>query len=172
MVQNELSKGDSQRLEKVSKAREKESSALSKLSSDKVANELETQLGLPSETIISQKELESQVQELTQTTIEAARNFPRDTALLVNAYDELGENALANTLINTINKADKEVMQGVQKEFTNLIQQENEQSTQSVDEVAQTQQELDEAQILQQSDDNAQMILGDEVNDELKGPRQ
>ena len=89
MVQNELSKGDLQRLDKVSKAREKESSALSKLSSDKVANELETQLGLPSETIISQKELESQVQELTQTTIDAARNFPRDTAMLVNAYDKL-----------------------------------------------------------------------------------
>ena len=88
-VQNELSKGDLQRLDKVSKAREKESSALSKLSSDKVANELETQLGLPSETIISQKELESQVQELTQTTIDAARNFPRDTAMLVNAYDKL-----------------------------------------------------------------------------------
>ena len=166
-VQNELSKGDLQRLDKVSKAREKESSALSKLSSDKVANELETQLGLPSETIISQKELESQVQELTQTTIDAARNFPRDTAMLVNAYDKFGKNALANTLINTIS-ADKEVMQGVQNEFTNLIQQENEQSTQSVDEVAQTQQELDEAQILQQSDDNAQMILGDEVNDGQK----
>lgn len=167
MVQNELLKGDSQRLEKVSKAREKESSALSKLSSDKVANDLETQLGLPSETIISQKELESQVQELTQIIIDTARNFPRDTALLVYAYDELGENALANTLINTIS-VDKEVMQGVQKEFTNLIQQENEQSTQSVDEVAQTQQELDETQILQQSDDNAKMILGDEVNDGQK----
>ena len=166
-VQNELSKGDSQELEKASKAREKESSALSKLSSDKVANELETQLGLPSETIISQKELESQVQELTQIIIDTARNFPRDTALLVYAYDELGENALANTLINTIS-VDKEVMQGVQKEFTNLIQQENEQSTQSVDEVAQTQQELDETQILQQSDDNAKMILGDEVNDGQK----
>ena len=154
MVQNELSKGDLQRLEKVSKAREKESSALSKLSSDKVANDLETQLGLPSETIISQKELESQVQELTQITIDAARNFPRDTALLVYAYDKCGENALANTLINTINKADKKVMQGVQKEFTNLIQQESEQSTQSIDEVIQTQQELDETQILQQGDDN------------------
>lgn len=139
MVQNELSKGDSQRLEKVSKTREKESSALSKLSSDKVANELETQLGLPSETIISQKELESQVQELTQTTIDTARNFPRDTALFIYAYDKFGENALANTLINTIS-ADKEVMQGVQREFENLIQQESEQSTQSVDEVAQTQQ--------------------------------
>lgn len=46
------------------------------------------------------------------------------------------------------------------------------QSTQSVDEVAQTQQELDETQILRQSDDNAQMILGEEVNDGLKGPRQ
>ena len=49
-----------------------------------------------------------------------------------------------------------------------MIQQESEQSTQSVDEVAQTQQELDETQILQQSDDNAQMILGDEVNDGQK----
>ena len=111
---------------KVSKAREKESSALSKLSSDKVANELETQLGLPSETIISQKKLESQVQELTQITIDAARNFPRDTALLVYAYDKFGKNALANTLINTINKADKKVMQSVQREFANLIQQESE----------------------------------------------
>lgn len=37
-------------------------------------------------------------------------------------------------------------MQGVQKEFTNLIQQESEQSTQSIDEVIQTQQELDETQ--------------------------
>ena len=45
-------------------------------------------------------------------------------------------------------------MQGVQKEFTNLIQQESEQSTQSIDEVIQTQQELDETQILQQGDDN------------------
>ena len=45
-------------------------------------------------------------------------------------------------------------MQGVQREFANLIQQENKQSTQSVDEVAQTQQELDETQILQQGDDN------------------
>ncbi len=53
-----------------------------------------------------------------------------------------------------------------------MIQQESEQSTQSVDEVTQTQQELDETQILQQSDNNAQMILGDEVNDGLKGPRQ
>lgn len=110
MVQNELSKGDLQRLEKVSKAREKESSALSKLSSDKVANDLETQLGLPSETIISQKELESQVQELTQITTDTVSNFPRDTALLVYAYDKFGENALANTLINTISKADKRVM--------------------------------------------------------------
>ena len=139
MVQNELSKGDLQRLDKVSKAREKESSALSKLSSDKVANELEIQLGLPSETIISQKELESQVQELTQITIDAARNSPRDTALFIYAYDKFGKNALANTLINTIS-ADKEVMQGVQGEFANLIQQENKQSTQSVDEVIQTQQ--------------------------------
>lgn len=139
-VQNELSKGDSQELEKASKAREKESSALSKLSSDKVANELETQLGLPSETIISQKELESQVQELTQTTIDAARNFPRDTALFIYAYDKFGENALANTLINTINKADKRVVQSVQREFENLIQVEkSNQSNQSVDEVAQTQ---------------------------------
>lgn len=63
-------------------------------------------------------------------------------------------------------------MQGVQREFANLIQQESEQSTQSVDEVAQTQQEIDETQILQQSDDNAQMILGEEVNDGPKGPRQ
>ena len=45
-------------------------------------------------------------------------------------------------------------MQGFQKEFTNLIQQESEQSTQSIDEVIQTQQELDETQILQQGDDN------------------
>lgn len=160
-----------QRLEKVSKAREKESSALSKLSSDKVANELETQLGLPSETIISQKELESQVQELTQITIDTADIAPKASAMLANAYDKCGENALANTLINTIS-ADKEVMQSVQREFENLIQQESEQSTQSVDEVAQTQQELDEAQILQQGDDNAQMILGDEVNVGPKGPRQ
>lgn len=69
-------------------------------------------------------------------------------------YDKCGENALANTLINTISKADKKVMQGVQRKFANLIQQESEQSTQSVDEVAQTQQELDETQILQQGDDN------------------
>ena len=149
----------------------KESSALSKLSSDKVANDLGTQLGLPSETIISQKELESQVQELTQIIIDTARNFPQDTALLVWAYDKSGENALANTLINTIS-ADEKVMQSVQRKFEFLMQIKSEQSTQSVDEVAQTQQELDEAQILQQGDDNAQMILGDEVNVGPKGPRQ
>ena len=170
-----VDESDLKRLEKVSKTREKESSALSKLSSDKVANELETQLGLPSETISETnstiKELESQVQKLTQITIDTARNFPQDTALLVYAYDKCGENALANTLINTIS-ADKEAMQSVQREFENLIQQESEQSTQSVDEVAQTQQELDEAQILQQGDDSTQMILGDEVNDGPKGPRQ
>ena len=123
------------------------------------------------EPIISQKELESQVQELTQITIDTADIAPKASAMLANAYEKCGENALANTLINTIS-ADKEVMQSVQREFENLIQQENEQSTQSVDEVVQTQQELDEAQILQQGDDNAQMILGDEVNDGPKGPRQ
>ena len=117
------------------------------------------------------KELESQVQELTQITIDTADIAPKASAMLANAYDKCGENALANTLINTIS-ADKEVMQSVQREFENLIQQESEQSTQSVDEVAQTQQELDEAQILQQGDDNAQMILGDEVNVGPKGPRQ
>ena len=123
------------------------------------------------EPIISQKELESQVQNLTHIIKDMASNFPEDTALLVWAYDKCGENALANTLINTIS-ADEKVMQSVQREFENLIQQESEQSTQSVDEVAQTQQELDEAQILQQGDDNAQMILGDEVNVGPKGPRQ
>ena len=133
----------------------KESSALSKLSSDKVANELETQLGLPSETIISQKELKSQVQNLTHIIKDMASNFPEDTALLVWAYDKCGENALANTLINTIS-ADEKVMQSVQREFEFLIR---------LDEVKQTQtvEELDEAQLmnlrnLQQCDDNAQII--------------
>lgn len=170
-----VDESDLKRLEKVSKAREKESSALSKLSSDKVANELETQLGLPSETISETnstiKELESQVQELTQITIDTADIAPKASAMLANAYDKCGENALANTLINTIS-ADEKVMQSVQREFENLIQQESEQSTQSVDEVTQTQQELDEAQILQQGDDKAQVILGDEVNVGPKGPRQ
>ena len=133
----------------------KESSALSKLSSDKVANDLETQLGLPSETIISQKELESQVQNLTHIIKDMASNFPEDTALLVWAYDKCGENALANTLINTIS-ADEKAMQSVQREFEFLIR---------LDEVKQTQtvEELDEAQLmnlrnLRQGNDNAQMI--------------
>lgn len=124
-----------------------------------------------SETNSTIKELESQVQELTQITIDTADIAPKASAMVINAYDKCGENALANTLINTIS-ADEKVMQSVQREFENLIQQESEQSTQSVDEVAQTQQELDEAQILQQGDDNAQMILGDEVNVGPKGPRQ
>ena len=106
---------------------------------------------------------------LTQITIDTADIAPKASAMVINAYDKCGENALANTLINTIS-ADKEVMQSVQREFENLIQQESEQSTQSVDEVAQTQQELDEAQILQQGDDNAQMILGDEIG-KIKGPK-
>ena len=109
---------------------------------------------------------------LTQITIDTADIAPKASAMLVNAYDKCGENALANTLINTIS-ADEKVMQSVQRESENLIQQESEQSTQSVDEVTQTQQELqelDEAQILQQGDDNAQMILGDEIG-KIKGPK-
>ena len=117
----------------------------------------------------STKELESQVQELTQITIDTADIAPKASAMLANAYDKCGENALANTLINTIS-ADDKVMQSVQREFENLIQQESEQSTQSVDEVAQTQQELDEAQILQQGEDSTQMILGDEIG-KIKGPK-
>ena len=117
----------------------------------------------------SSVDLAQQNANLTQITIDTADIAPEVSAMLANAYDKCGENALANTLINTIS-ADEKVMQSVQREFENLIQQESEQSTQSVDEVAQTQQELDETQILQQGDDNAQMILGDEI-DKIKGPK-
>ena len=53
---------DLKRLEKVSKAHEQGASALSKLSSDKVANEPKEQLGLPSGEIIPNSKAQSQVE--------------------------------------------------------------------------------------------------------------
>ena len=94
---------------------------------------------LPSETSLTNsktnsttKELENQVQELTQITIDTADIAPQTTAALIGEYEKLGENGLAHKLIDTISANDK-VMQGVQQEFTNLVQQESEQPTQSVD---------------------------------------